>query len=238
MAPFLCRDHGCRVATEDGSSRGPEQPRTRGKSRVGSKQRSNPYRRPDHFTREARERGYPARSVAKLEEIDRRVRLLRPGLRVLDLGAAPGSWSLYAAQRIGATGRLLAVDLQPLRTQLPPQATFAIADVFAAPLDQISIYAPYDLVLSDMAPRTTGMPAADQAQSFDLFARSLELAATLLRPGGNFVGKIFMGPDFPEAKRRVKALFATERAIRSEATRGSSFELFLLGLSRRLASPA
>lgn len=200
---------------------------------MGSKQRSNPYRKPDHFTREARERGYPARSVAKLEEIDRRVRLLRPGQRVLDLGAAPGSWSLYAAQRIGAHGRLLSLDLQPLRTELPSQATFAIADVFAAPQEQLSLYAPYDLVLSDMAPRTTGTPAADQAQSFELFARSLELAGVLLRPGGSFVGKIFMGPDFPEAKRRVKALFETERAIRPEATRDSSFELFLIGLTRR-----
>lgn len=160
---------------------------------------------------------------------------------MLDLGAAPGSWSLYAAQRIGATGRLLALDLQPLRTQLPPHATFAIGDAFAAPVDQLSIYAPYDLVLSDMAPRTTGMPAADQAQSFELFARSLELAAKLLRSGGNFVGKIFMGPDFPEAKRRVKELFSSERAFRPEATRGSSFELFVVGLSRRAAprsSPA
>jgi 23S rRNA (uridine2552-2'-O)-methyltransferase len=205
---------------------------------MGSKRRPNPYKRPDHFTREARERGYPARSVAKLEEIDRRVHLLRPGQRVLDLGAAPGSWSLYAAQRIGASGRLLAVDLNPLAIELPAQGTFQLGDALGAAPEQLSLHAPYDIVLSDMAPRTTGTPAADQAQSFELFVRALDIAAALLRPGGSFVGKIFMGPDFPEAKRRLKAIFTSERAIRPEATRGSSFELFLVGLGRRSASPA
>jgi 23S rRNA (uridine2552-2'-O)-methyltransferase len=200
---------------------------------VGSRNRTNPYKRPDHFTREARDRGYPARSVAKLEEIDRRVRLLRPGQSVLDLGAAPGSWSLYAAQRIGTKGHLLAVDLNPLRTQLPPNASFQLADALSTPPELLSLYAPYDIVLSDMAPRTTGMPAADQAQSFDLFVRALDLAAQLIRPGGSFVGKLFMGPDFVEARNRVKMLFTKEQTIRPDATRDSSFEIFLVGTGRK-----
>jgi 23S rRNA (uridine2552-2'-O)-methyltransferase len=194
---------------------------------------SNPYKKPDHFTREAKKRGFPARSVFKLEEIDRRVRLLRKGQRVLDLGAAPGSWSQYAAERIAPNGKLLAVDLTPIAHGLPPNAKFFAGDVLALAPEAFGELGPYDVVLSDMAPSTTGTRESDQAKSFELFSRALELAGALLAPGGSFVGKIFMGPDFPAAKRRVKELFETERTIRPEGTRDSSFEIFLIGLGRR-----
>ena len=194
---------------------------------------TNPYKRPDHFTREAKKRGFAARSVFKLEEIDRRVRLFRKGQRVLDLGAAPGSWSQWAAERIGPSGKLLAVDLAPLSKVPSPNVTFLAGDVLALAPEAFAPYGPYDVVLSDMAPSTTGTRESDQARSFELFMRALDLAGTLLEPGGSFVGKIFMGPDFTAAKRRVKELFETERAIRPEGTRESSFEIFLVGLRRR-----
>jgi 23S rRNA (uridine2552-2'-O)-methyltransferase len=195
--------------------------------------RQNPYKRPDRFTREAKERGFPARSVFKLEEIDRKVSLLRKGQRVLDLGAAPGSWSLYAAEKIGPSGKLLSIDLNPLAKAGPSHMTFRTGDALAIDSADLALFAPYDVVLSDMAPNTTGTREADQAKSFELFARALDVAGALLRPGGKFVGKIFMGPDFPEAKKRVKALFETERAIRPAGTRESSFEIFLVGLGKR-----
>jgi len=195
--------------------------------------RDNPYSRPDRFTREAKERGFPARSVFKLEAIDRKIGLFRKGQRVLDLGASPGSWSLYAAERIGPLGKLLAIDLAPLAKSAPGQVTFREGDALALETADLSLFAPYDVVLSDMAPSTTGTREADQAKSFELFARALDVAAALLRPGGKFVGKIFMGPEFPEAKKRVKALFESERAIRPEGTRESSFEIFVVGLGRR-----
>jgi 23S rRNA (uridine2552-2'-O)-methyltransferase len=194
---------------------------------------TNPYKRPDRFTREAKARGFAARSVFKLEEIDRRVRLFRKGQRVLDLGASPGSWSQYAAERIGPSGKLVAVDLSPLAKTPAANVTFFTGDVLTLTAEALNEHGPYDVVLSDMAPRTTGTRESDQAKSFELFMRALELAGALLSPGGNFVGKIFMGPDFPAAKRRVKELFETERAIRPEGTRESSFEIFLVGLSRR-----
>jgi 23S rRNA (uridine2552-2'-O)-methyltransferase len=194
--------------------------------------RSNPYGRPDHFTREAKQRGFPARSVVKLEEIDRRVRLLKPGQHVLDLGAAPGSWSMYASGRIGDRGKLLSVDLNPLAVALPAYAAVRVADLFALDMHDLALFAPYDVVLSDMAPKTTGTPGADQARSFELFMRALDIASDLLKPGGSFVGKIFMGPDFKEAQRGVKARFRTERAMRPEATRDTSFEIFLVGLGK------
>ena len=194
---------------------------------------TNPYKRPDRFTREAKKRGFAARSVFKLEEIDRRVRLFRKGQRVLDLGAAPGSWSQLTAERIGPSGKLLAVDLAPLSKVPSPNVAFLAGDVLALAPEALASYGPYDVVLSDMAPSTTGTRESDQARSFELFMRALELAGALLKPGGSFVGKIFMGPDFTAAKRRVKELFDTERAIRPEGTRESSFEIFLVGLGRR-----
>lgn len=198
-----------------------------------SRQKRNPYKGPDHFTKAAKDRGYPARSVFKLEEIDRRVRLFRQGQRVLDLGAAPGSWSLYAAQRIGGNGHLLAVDLQPLGTALPPHAEFVQGDALSLDNQELARFAPYDVVISDMAPSTTGNRDADQVRSFELFMRALEVANALLAPGGSFVGKIFMGPDFAAAKKRLKEIFAEERAIRPEGTRTTSYEIFLIGKGKR-----
>jgi 23S rRNA (uridine2552-2'-O)-methyltransferase len=193
----------------------------------------SPYKRPDHFTREAKRAGFPARSVFKLEEIDRRVQLLRPQMRVLDLGAAPGSWSLYAAGRIGDKGRLLAMDLSPISVALPAHATFLRADALALGSDSLALFAPYDVVLSDMAPSTTGNKLTDQARSFELFMRALSVAATLVRTGGSFVGKIFMGEDLPHARAELRRVFGRERLIRPEGTRSVSTELFIVGLERR-----
>lgn len=196
----------------------------------------NTYKGGDSFTREARAAGYPARSVFKLEEIDRRIHLLKPGHRVLDLGAAPGSWSLYVTQRIGASGRLFAVDLDPLAIPLPPNATAIVGDALSLENETLAEHAPYDVVLSDMAPRTTGNRIGDQTRSFELFMRALAVAEKLLRPGGAFVGKIFMGEDFAKAKAETKRLFTEERAIRPEGVRATSYELFLVGLGKKVVA--
>lgn len=195
--------------------------------------RKNPYAKPDHFTRAAKGAGFPARSVFKLEEIDQRTRLLRPGMRVLDLGAAPGSWSLYAAQRIGQAGRLLAIDREPITVSLPPHATFVQGDAFAIADEALSVLAPYDVVLSDMAPKTTGSRITDQARSFELLMHALAVAARLSGRGASFVGKIFMSDDLPAARSELKRLYANERLIRPEGTRAGSTEIFLVGTQKR-----
>lgn len=195
--------------------------------------RKNPYAKPDRFTRAAKDAGYPARSVFKLEEIDRRTRLLRAGMRVLDLGASPGSWALYAAQRIGPSGKLLAVDLEPLATALPPHASFHQGDALTLGEETLAMHAPYDVVLSDMAPRTTGNRLGDQARSFDLFMRALAVAGSLGGPGGAFVGKIFMSDDLPAARAELRRLYGAERLIRPEGTRSISYEIFLIGQEKR-----
>jgi 23S rRNA (uridine2552-2'-O)-methyltransferase len=195
--------------------------------------KSQLYSRPDAFSRRAKEEGYPARSVYKLEEIDQRTRLLRPGQRVLDLGASPGSWAKYTAQKIGPTGRLLAVDLNPLTVVLPKWAEARQGDALTLENEDLSLFAPYDVVLSDMAPQTTGNRLGDQTRSFELFMRALAVAATLTKVGGSFVGKIFMGEDMPLARAELKKQFAKDRLMRPEGTRSVSYETFLIGLEKR-----
>lgn len=199
--------------------------------------KKNPYKRADHFTLEAKKQGYPARSIFKLEEIDRRLGLLRQGMHVLDLGAAPGSWMMYAAQKIGRNGKLLAVDLSEISVQVPMNATAIQGDALSLENEALSMYAPYDVVLSDMAPNTTGNRLGDQTRSFELFMRALAVADKLVKPGGAFVGKIFMGEDYALAKKEVKRIFDEERALRPEGTRASSYELFLVGLGRKAVVP-
>ncbi|MEO7330423.1 MAG: RlmE family RNA methyltransferase, partial [Minicystis sp.] len=193
----------------------------------------NPYRRPDAFTKAAKAQGYPARSVFKLEEIDRRVRLLRPGQRVLDLGAAPGSWSMYAAKQIAPTGLLLAVDLSPILVSLGPNTTASQGDALSLTNEALALHAPYDVVLSDMAPSTSGNRDADQARSFELFMRAVEVAHALGGPGSAFVGKLFMSEDFTKAREALRCGYGEVRVIRPEGVRATSFELFLVGLGKK-----
>ncbi len=198
--------------------------------------RQNPYKGPDPHTRAAKAKGFAARSVFKLEEIDRRTRILKPGMHVLDLGAAPGSWSAYASQKIGKKGVLVAIDLQPLTQSLGPNAHIIEGDAYdEAHVTEglIGAHAPYQAVLSDMAPNTTGDKATDQIRSFDVFMRALSIAEQLLEPGGSFVGKIFMSGHFPKAKEAVRLAFDKVRVIKPEAVRDVSYEIFLVGLGRK-----
>jgi 23S rRNA (uridine2552-2'-O)-methyltransferase len=191
-------------------------------------------RRPqDHFGHRAKREGFPARSVYKLEEIDRRVRMFRRGQRVLDLGAAPGSWTLYAADKVGREGKVVAIDLNDARVGLPPNVSFRALDVFVFdPLAEFGA-ASFDVVMSDMAPHTSGQRGRDQFGSYELYVRAVDIAAAVLRPGGSFVGKIFQGPDLEEARKRTRAVFETVRIIKPEASRDESFEIFLVGLDKK-----
>ena len=191
-------------------------------------------RRPqDAHGKRARREGYPARSIYKLEEIDRRAHLFKQGQRVLDLGATPGSWMLYVAERIGHKGHVLGVDLEPLRISLPNNAEFRIADALTIDPASLGESGTLDVVLSDMAPSTTGHRSTDQARSFELFSRALEIATILLRPGGSFAAKIFQSGDFPEAQRAVRAAFEQARVIRPQAVRTESTETFLIGQQKK-----
>ncbi|MEZ4225591.1 MAG: RlmE family RNA methyltransferase [Polyangiaceae bacterium] len=197
--------------------------------------RDNPYARGDARTRQAKAQGYPARSIFKLEEIDRRVRLLGRGQRVLDLGAAPGSWSLYAATRVGPGGSVVAIDLSAITQVFPDNVVVYQADALAMEDSVVAQHAPYDVVLSDMAPATSGNKSQDQARSFELFMRALAVAEAQLSPGGHFVGKLFMSGDYEAARAAVRRAFGKERTVRPQGTRQNSTEVFIVGLERRPA---
>lgn len=197
--------------------------------------KSNPYRRPDAFTKAARAQGYPARSIFKLEEIDRRLRVLKAGQRVIDLGAAPGSWSMYAEKRIGKSGKLLAIDLSVIDVAFGPNVRVVRGDALAVASEEIAAFAPYDVVLSDMAPSTSGSKVADQARSFELFMGAVGIALAHGAQGGVFVGKLFMSDDYTAAKEALRQKYGEVRTIRPEGTRSSSSEVFLVGLGKRTA---
>lgn len=181
----------------------------------------------DHFGDRAKREGFAARSVYKLEEIDKRVRLFRKGMRVLDLGAFPGSWTQYAAEKIGPGGNLVGLDIQEFKGKLPPHAQILHRDVFTFDPTE---FAPRDLVMSDMAPSTSGARSLDQYRSYELFMRALQIATEVLSPGGSFVGKIFQGAEFEEARKSVRQHFSEVKIVKPKATRSESYEVFLVGL--------
>jgi len=190
----------------------------------------------DHFGKRARREHYPARSIYKLEEIDRKTRLLRPGQVVLDLGASPGSWTLYVASKVGPSGRVVAIDRVPLTIGLAPNVVYVQADALAIDPALLKTTVGVDgfhAVISDMAPRTTGQRFVDQARSFRLFERAVEIGTALLLPGGGFVGKIFQGEDFQAARALLTARFEKTRIIRPASVRSESYETYLVGLSYR-----
>jgi 23S rRNA (uridine2552-2'-O)-methyltransferase len=195
-----------------------------------SGRKGNAYEKPDARTKAAKAQGFPARSVFKLEEIDRRVKLLRGGQKVLDLGAAPGSWSLYASQKVGPGGRVLAIDLQEIRQAFPPNVKVAQGDALTLESAALSEFAPYDVVLSDMAPNTSGSKIRDQAGSLELCLRALDVALALGKVGSHFVAKIFMSGDFQVARKMAGERYEKCQVIRPEGTRQQSTEVFIVGM--------
>jgi 23S rRNA (uridine2552-2'-O)-methyltransferase len=184
----------------------------------------------DHYFKQAKREGFAARSAYKLEEIDRRRRLLRPGMRVLDLGCAPGSWLQYAARRVGPQGRVLGVDLQPVTVPLPAQARALQADAFETAPEALLDGGPlYDLAISDMAPKTTGIPSADAARSAELALRALALAQALLKPGGCLLAKLFQGGRTAEVRAAFARSFERVSVEKPKASRAESVEVYLLG---------
>ncbi len=195
-----------------------------------------PYNPRDHYFKKAKKENFAARSVFKLEEIDRKLRLFKPGQTVLDLGAAPGSWSQYASARIGPKGRLLGVDLTPVRLSLP-NAEFIAADLRDLALEDVfserGWAPPFDIVMSDMAPKTTGVKVTDQARSLELCELALDVARRFLKPKGHFVCKLFHSDDFTVFRDRMRAMFDKVDVVKPKATRQISKEIFLAGLGKR-----
>ncbi len=203
--------------------------------------------RRDRFHKKAKQQGFLARAVYKLEELDQRFALLAPGAHVLDLGCAPGSWLQYARTRVGERGVLVGVDRGPLKPANAAGARIVVGDVMT--LDPAVLRAElttalpngptcYGAVLSDMAPDTSGIRQLDQARSEALFERALELATELLAPGGQFVAKLFQGPDFKRLIELVRSRFDTMKTAKPESSRQISIEQYVVGKGFRGAKGA
>jgi len=193
---------------------------------------AKPYDPKDFYYRKAKAEGLRARSAFKIDEIVRRHRLLGPGQAVLDLGAAPGGFLQVLAEAVGERGVAVGVDLEPVRNLGKRWVKTAVVDLLAPDaLDRIrALHAgPFDLVTSDMAPKTIGVKVTDEARSLELCRMALGVARETLRLGGAFVTKVFMGGDFQVFKKEVAELFDDVSVVRPQATRERSYEVYLLG---------
>lgn len=188
----------------------------------------------DHLTQRAKSEGYPARSVYKLQEIQQKFRIMKPGDTVLDLGCSPGSWLLYASRQVGKGGQVLGIDLKPVETKLPANALAVEDDILdmqgAAFLDQAT---GCRVVISDMAPPTTGRKDVDAIRSFELCRMALDVARQLLAENGNFVCKIFQGNEFKQLENDVRKSFRDCRIFKPESCRKQSKEIYIIGIGKR-----
>jgi 23S rRNA (uridine2552-2'-O)-methyltransferase len=188
----------------------------------------------DFYRSRARAEGYVARAIFKLKEVDEKYHLLRAGQRVLDLGCSPGSWLQYIASRIGPKGLVVGVDATKPAIAIAPPLYFVHGEVTSLDLKIITVISPvFDVVVSDMAPKTTGTRQVDQQRSLELAGAAWEWARLLLRHGGHFLAKVFEGPDTNTLVAVLKAEFMTCRLVKPAGSRPASREFYLLGLKRR-----
>jgi len=190
----------------------------------------------DPYVRRAREAGYRSRAAFKLLEIDRKDRLLRPGMRVLDLGAAPGGWTQVAAQRVRPGGRVVALDcleFESLGGVISIRGDFHDASVRARVVEALA--GPADLVLCDLSPNLTGIASADQARAAQLVELAATFACELLRPEGAFLCKIFHGEAFAGLREMLKGAFESLQVRKPSASRSESRETYVLARSPRRA---
>jgi 23S rRNA (uridine2552-2'-O)-methyltransferase len=197
---------------------------------------NRPYQPKDRFFKQAKAEGLRARSAFKIDEIAKRFRIFEKGHSVLDMGAAPGGFLQILLDEVGAKGTVVGVDLVPIRPLNRPNVKTAVADVLSPEFDALllSLHAGlFDVVVSDLAPKTTGIKDTDEARSLALAGKALEVSVTRGRSGGHFVAKLFMGRDFEAFRSDVRKVFREVKVVRPEATRGGSMEIYLVGLDRR-----
>ncbi len=198
------------------------------------KKKGNKNQWEDHLTRRAKSENYPARSVYKLEEIQNRFRVIKRNDKVLDLGCAPGSWLLYAAKEVKDQGRIFGIDLKQIDIDLPQNVSAIQDDILnlnnRSFLDEIK---KFNVVLSDMAPATTGRKDVDALRSFELCRMALKVADDFLTADGNFVCKIFQGNDFNSFQKNVKSKFKSCKIFKPESCRKQSKEIYIIAKGRK-----
>jgi 23S rRNA (uridine2552-2'-O)-methyltransferase len=197
------------------------------------------YNPKDDYFKKAKKEGFVARSAFKLEEMDRRWSLYKAGMKVLDLGCAPGSWLQYASRRVGPKGHLVGVDIEGVRVNLANVETH-VASLFdlGPETEFLKLRLPFDIVQSDAMVKTVGIPESDVAKSIALVEACLSLAQKgVLKTGGNFVAKVFEGPGFTEFYVDFKRRFKRTYVSKPEAVRQGSREVYVVGLEYKGTAP-
>jgi 23S rRNA (uridine2552-2'-O)-methyltransferase len=195
------------------------------------KVQSMAFERKDRFFHKAKAEGFLARSAYKLDEMQKKYRLIRPGDFVLDMGAAPGAWSQIAVKVVGPSGRVVGLDLKPIEFKAP-NARFYVMDAFQFD-PEILEGRHVNCLLSDMAHNTTGIRNVDQARSFGLCEQVLVVAEKWLVARGNLAMKMFEGPDAEVIAKRLNQMFDSVKRFKPEAVRKGSFETYFVGLNKR-----
>ncbi len=187
----------------------------------------------DYYFHKAKREGYPARSVYKLQEAQKKYRFLRTGQKVLDLGAAPGSWTKYVSKLVGPQGRVTALDLHKLKAG-GANVEFIKADIFSMePAEFSRRFGRFHVVLSDMAPKTTGRKDLDHFRSIELARYAFQIADETLEPGGCFFCKVFEGEDLPLFRKELQLSFKSVKIFKPKSSRTESVEKFLFCRGRK-----
>ncbi|MBW2603426.1 MAG: RlmE family RNA methyltransferase [Deltaproteobacteria bacterium] len=188
----------------------------------------------DHYTQRAKKERFPARSVYKLDEIQKKYNLIKKGTNVLDLGCTPGSWLLYSANLTGKTGQVIGIDLVPVTVNVPPHVRVYTGDILLMDDDFFkSLGTDFNVVISDMAPSTTGNKFVDSTRSFDLCTAALAIAQMTLTTGGSFVCKIFQGEDFKTFIDKVRSNFKNHKIFKPKSSRKASKEIYVIGFGKK-----
>ena len=188
----------------------------------------------DHYTRRAREEQWLARSVYKLEEIDRKGHLIHTGDRVLDLGCYPGSWSQYTVSKVGPSGGVIGLDLKKPDRFSSPRFRFIQANILTLDVEWLrKQVGTRELVMSDLAPATSGIRVTDTSRSLELAQRALEVALAVLGKGGHFLCKVFEGPEVKAFRIELARHFDRVQTLRPSAVRKASKEIYLLATKRK-----
>ncbi|MCO5144331.1 MAG: RlmE family RNA methyltransferase [Oligoflexia bacterium] len=189
------------------------------------------YKKKDFYHQKAKEDGYLARSAYKLKELQKKFSLFKKGNRILDLGCAPGAWVQVASEFAGNNGSIIGVDIEKVTLKLT-NFTFYHMDAFEFLKDEKQ-WGIFDLVLSDMAPKTSGVKFKDQVLSAELCLLALTIAEKVLKPGGSIVVKLFEGEDSDKVVHKFKEKFQTTKFFRPQSTRQSSKEIYLIGTNKK-----
>jgi len=179
----------------------------------------------EFYTRKAKEEGYPARSVYKLKEIDEKYKIFKKGDKVLDLGAAPGSWLLYISNKIGERGKVIGIDIEEIKIPKKNNIIFLKKDVFSLTGDDFR--EKFDVLVADLSPKTSGVKSVDVAKSLELSKKALEIAKEFSKEGGSFICKVFEGEGSSEFLKQTSASFEFAKRFKPKAVRKESKEFYI-----------